>query len=185
MELVRVKLGTLLQLIALSQKELAAELRIASSSSQQPSQASGTLKKLLSETIQYLAFTISSSRDAQHQKQMPSLRALCSQQELAKMAQVKAALEDLRYSLGRPTSEGALTLPEIRAELEALARLCLNEREKEQIGSPQRERSYSTRAEYFHLLARPPRNHEPFVPRRESEAERTARLRAELQKEMD
>lgn len=63
MELVRVKLGTLLQLIALSQKELAAELRLTPTNSQQPLHASGALKKLLSETIQYLAFTLSSSRD--------------------------------------------------------------------------------------------------------------------------
>ena len=48
----------------------------------------------------------------------------------------------------------------------------------------QRERSYSTCAEYLHLLAHPPRKHEPFVPRRESEAERTARLEVELQEEM-
>lgn len=126
MELVRVKLGTLLQLVALSQKELAADLRLAPNSKQQQSQDSGALRKLLSETIQYLAFTISSARDAKQQKQMPSLRALCSEQELARMAQVKAGLEDLRYSLGRPTSEGALSLAEIRAEVEALARLCQN-----------------------------------------------------------
>ena len=124
MELVRVKLGTLLQLVVLSQKELAAELRLAPTSKQQPAQASAALRKLLSETIQYLAFTISSSRDAQHPKQLASLRALCSEQELARMAQVKSGLEDLRYSLGRPTAENAPSLPEIRAEVEALARLC-------------------------------------------------------------
>ena len=36
----------------------------------------------------------------------------------------------------------------------------------------------------MHILAHPPRKHEPFVPRRESEAERSARLRAELEREM-
>ena len=126
MELVRVKLGTLLQLVALGQKELAADPRLAPTSKHQPSQASPALRKLLSETIQYLAFTISSARGAQHQNQMPSLRALSSEQELARMAQVKAGLEDLRYSLGRLTSECALSLAEIRAEVEALARLCQN-----------------------------------------------------------
>lgn len=51
------------------------------------------------------------------------------------MAQVKTALEDLRYCLGRPISEGALTLPEIKAEVEDLLRLCQKERENEQVCS--------------------------------------------------
>lgn len=126
MELVRVKLATLLELIALSQKELAAELKLAPTGKQQGTEASSSLRKLISETIQYLAFTITNSRDALQQKQMPCLRALCSKEELARMAKVKSSLEDLRYSLGRPTSEGGLTLPEIRAEVEALVHLCEN-----------------------------------------------------------
>lgn len=170
MELVRVKLNTLLELAALRETDLARLPPAARSPARSPT----SLARTVSETIQLLAYLTLRSREGLLENDSPALQLHCSREELTRLDTVKRDLEDMRYRLASPTLDQRTVLPEIRAELKAMIKICLpftgnpEGRSERELG---RHRFGSATGE--------------LGGRRESEAERAARVKVELAREMD
>lgn len=170
MELVRVKLETLLELITLRETDLARSPPPPLSGPP----GTGSLSKMLSETTQLLAFLTVRSREGLLEKDSPGTQLHCSREEIARLDAVKRDLEDIRYRLASPTLDPRTALPEIRTELKAMIKLCLH-------FTGNRE----GRGEKESARTRLDSGREEDGGRRGSEGERAARVKAELAREMN
>jgi len=165
MQLVMVKLETLLELTVLRQHDQSLTNPITQSNGS----SERALVKVLNETVQLLAYLTIKSRQELLRMDSPGSQLLCSREEIAKIDIIKRHLEEMRYRLATPNCNIKALLPEMRKELKQLLSLCGWTQERPLSGIDREE----MRIRVDSLKA-------DMVPKKTLESDRSAKLKSEF-----